>query len=259
MNNRINRKTVSIAGISLTLVILSIVLITRHGGEKVKPKIRPVVESVYAIGIVTSDYTYNLKPSVSSVIEKFYLLEGQRVKKGDPLMRTDTGIIFYAPFDGILSKRYNEQGEITTPGQPVLTIIDPTRTHVIITLDQQSAVRVRAKQRCELSFENMRQRKFHGVIDRIYPSNSQFLAWIIVPGLPPEVLVGMSADIAIEVARRDRAVLIPAAAVDRGWVGVIRKGKKMKLHVKFGAIDKDFIEVLDNKIYPDDLVVTSKG
>src|SRR5208337_5151896 len=99
-------------------------------------------------------------PSVNSVIEKFYFMEGQKVKKGDRLMITDTGIVFYAPFNGVISKRYNDQGEITVPGQPVLTIVDPVKIHVSVTLDQQSAVRVRTKQKCELSFENWRQKKF---------------------------------------------------------------------------------------------------
>jgi len=246
-----------IAGALITLIII-LVIVLKPRTITVKPKIGPVVEAVYAIGIVTSDYNYNLKPSVNSVIEKFYFLEGQKVKKGDPLMRTDTGIVFYAPFKGVISKRYNEEGEITVPGQPVLTIVDPVKTHVSVTLDQQSAVRVRAKQKCELSFENWRQKKFHGVIDRIYPSNTQFLAWILVSDLTPEVLIGMSADVAIEVARRDNAILIPYAAVDKGMVTIIRKGKKMKIKVKTGATSKDLIEVLDDLITLNDEIVTPK-
>ncbi len=251
------KKMGAIAGALIVLIVI-ITIIFRPRGIIVKPKTGPVIEAVYAIGIVTSDYTYNLKPSVNSVIEKFYFMEGQKVKKGDPLMRTDTGITFYAPFGGVISKRYNEQGEITVPGQPVLTIVDPVKTHVIVTLDQQSAVRVRAKQRCELSFENMRQKKFNGIIDRIYPSNTQFLAWILVPDLTPEVLVGMSADVAIEVARRDNAILIPYAAVDKGMVTIRRNGKKMRIKVKTGAMAKDMVEVLDNEITLSDEVVTPK-
>jgi macrolide-specific efflux system membrane fusion protein len=238
--------------------VLAAFFVFRPKTVVVKPKIGPVIESVYAIGIVTSDYTYNLKPGVNAVIEKFYFMEGQKVKKGEPLMRTDTGVTFYAPFAGIISKRYNEQGEITIPGQPVLTMVDPVHTHVIVTLDQQSAVRVRVKQKCELSFENMRQNKFHGVIDRIYPSNTQFLAWILAPDLPPEVLVGMSADIAIEVAHRDKAILIPADSLRNGMVTVVRNEKKMRLKVRTGAVNKSWIEVLDGQIAPDDGIIAPK-
>lgn len=253
---KIKKTGAVIAAVVIVIVISAVAFKSRT--ITVKPKTGPVVEAVYAIGIVTSDYNYNLKPSVNSVIEKFYFMEGQKVKKGDRLMITDTGIVFYAPFNGVISKRYNDQGEITVPGQPVLTIVDPVKTHVSVTLDQQSAVRVRTKQKCELSFENWRQKKFHGVIDRIYPSNTQFLAWILVSDLTPEVLVGMSADVAIEVARRDNAVLIPYAAVDKGMVTIIRKGKKMKVKVKTGATSKDHVEVLDETITLNDEVVTPK-
>ncbi len=257
MNITINKKKAIVVAITLVIAII-IILIIWPKTIVLKPKIETVTEAVYAIGIVTSDYNYNLKPSISAVIEKFYFLEGQRVKKGDPLMRTDTGVVFYSPYNGVISKRYSEQGEITVPGQPILLIVDPERTHLSVTLDQQSEIKVRVNQKCEISFENMRLKKFYGVIDRIYPSNNQFLAWITVKGLPPEVLVGMSADVAIQVARRDKAVLIPAAAFDKDMVTIIRSGKKMKVKVKTGVIDKNWIEVLDNSIKPNDEIVELK-
>ena len=173
-------------------------------------------------------------------------------------MRTDTGVIFYSPYKGVISKRYCEQGEITVPGQPVLLIVDPERTHLSVTLDQQSEVKVRVNQKCEISFENMRMKKFHGIIDRIYPSNNQFLAWINVKDLPPEVLVGMSADVAIQVARREKAILIPAPAVNKDKVTVIRNGKKMTVKVKTGVVDKTWIEVLDNTVKPTDEIIAPK-
>ena len=258
MKITITKKKGIIAGIIL-IIVLIIVAVLRQKTVVVKPKIGPVTEVVYAIGIVTSDYNYNLKPNISAVIEKFYFLEGQKVKKGDPLMITDTGVVFYSPYSGVISKRYCEQGEITVPGQPVLLIVNPERTHLSVTLDQQSEVKVSVNQKCEISFENMRLKKFYGVIDRIYPSNNQFLAWIIVKDLPPEVLVGMSADVAIQVARREKAVLIPASAIAKDRVTVIRNGKRMKLKVKTGVIDKNWIEVLNNTIKPNDEIVAPKN
>ena len=255
MNRTITKKQAIIAASFLAIAVIITVMVWPRT-TVVKPRIAPVTEAVYAIGIVTSDYNYNLKPNISAVIEKFYFLEGQRVKKGDALMRTDTGVVFYSPYNGVISKRYAEQGEITVPGQPVLLIVDPERTHLSVTLDQPSEVKVRANQKCEISFENMRQKKYYGVIDRIYPSGNQFLAWITVSNLPPEVLVGMSADVAIQVERREKAVLVPAAAVNKGIISIRRGGKKMRLKINMGVIDSNWIEVLDGAIKPTDDIIT---
>ncbi|MBI3395011.1 MAG: hypothetical protein HY042_04175 [Spirochaetia bacterium] len=73
--------------------------------------------------------------------------------------------------------------------------------------------------------------------------------------MSPEILPDMTADVAIEVARREDALLIPVAAVNRGSVILFRKGSKQRVNVKIGAINAEWAEVQEGGIQLDDEVL----
>jgi multidrug efflux pump subunit AcrA (membrane-fusion protein) len=251
---RINKKVIVIALMLFTIALI-IIFYRLSPKKNVKPRVGTLVEAIYAIGSVKSDDNYTLRLSTNSIIDKFMFEEGDNVKKGSPLIKIDSGVVFYAPFNGIISKKYFEANEIVPPGQPILTMLDPSKLHLIVSLDQQSAIRVKTGQKAELSFENLRQKKFIGKVERIYPSNSQFYAKIRVKNLPPEILADMTADIAIEVARHDNALMIPSAALNNGQITIIRNGKTKKIRIKPGIINNDWIEADSNIIRTNDDIV----
>jgi membrane fusion protein, macrolide-specific efflux system len=223
-----------------------------------RPKVGPVVEAVYALGTVKSERNYNLRLGVSSSITAMYVTEGQTVKKGSPLLVTDSGVTFDAPFGGIVYKLNFEKGENVMPGIPVLTIIDPSATYILVSLDQQSAVKVKKLQAVELSFEGMRSEKSTGIVDRIYPSNSQFFARIYTSDMPRGVLPDMNVDCAITVARKDKALLIPVGAVRDGMVTLKRGVSTKKVPCKTGIVNEGWAEVLDGSVRPGDEIIMAE-
>ena len=223
----------------------------------VKPKVGPIVEAIYALGTVKSDDIYILKMGITSGLTKLYVAEGDLVEKGQKLIATESSD-FSSPIQGTVSRIYLDRGETIMPGIPVLTVMDLTKTFIQISLDQSSALRIKKDQKAELSFENLRGTKITGTVQKIYPSDGQFIVRLKTESLPAGILPGMTADVAIEVAKRENATLIPANSIHRGQVRILRAGKAITLNVKIGAVNGELAEILDGQVLPEDEILIGK-
>ncbi len=244
------------AGVLVVVLLLAIALpFTRSGGAgRVAPQTGPLVEAVYALGTVKSPHVFSLKAGVSAGIAKLHVSEGDPVRAGDPLVTTDSNL-FRAPFDGTVSRINVEKGETVMPGSPVMTVTDLRDLYVIVSLDQESALRIKEGQKAELVFESLRGTKLKGNVSRRYSSDGQFLVKIEVEDLPPEILPDMTADVAIEVARRENILQIPVKAIRAGKVRILREGKKITVQAKLGAVSGEWAEVLDDSVRSGDEIL----
>ncbi|MEI1277637.1 efflux RND transporter periplasmic adaptor subunit [Leptospira venezuelensis] len=242
-------------GIFLVLVLLLIYAYVQGRKEEISPRVGPIVELVYSLGTVKSERVYHLKLGVTSSIRKLYVKEGQEVKEGADLLYTDTGTLFKAPFSGTVTTLPYQASEVVMPGAPILTIMDLKRTYVLLSLDQDSVLRMRPGQKAELSFETIRGNKLTGKIARVYPSDGQFYVTVDVDSMPEGVLPEMTADVAVEVAKKDRALLVPVSAIIKGRIHVIRSGKKLWVDAKVGAVDGEWCEILEDSILESDSVL----
>lgn len=223
----------------------------------VKPKVGPIVEAIYALGTVKSEDIYNLKLGITSGITQLFVAEGDLVQKGQKLILTESSTLS-SPIQGTVTRIYLDKGETVMPGIPVLTVMDLTKTFIQISLDQSSALRVKKGQKAELSFENLRGIKINGTVQKIYPSDGQFLVRLETESLPSGILPGMTADVAIEVARREKAMLVPVNSIHRGQIRILREGKTKTLNVKIGAVNGEWAEILDDQILAEDEIIIGK-
>jgi membrane fusion protein, macrolide-specific efflux system len=247
----------------LAVAILAVGLIALIAGfrtfssysNRVSPKVGPMVEAVYGIGTVTARHTYQLKLGVTDTLRKLYVAEGSSVKKGDLLVAFADGQGSRAPFAGLVTSLPYQEGETVFPQLPVLTLTDMTNPYVVVSLEQSAALRVKANQTASLSFETLRDQKLAGKVTSIYPKDGQFYVNIEVPEIPSEVLVGMTADVAIKVAEKENVLQIPLSAVNQGKVQVLRNGISKSLVVKLGATDGMWVEVADNSLTSGDTLL----
>lgn len=86
-------------------------------------------------------------------------------------------------------------------------------------------------QKASLIFEEMRSNRISGVVKTIYPDEGQFFVKILVTDLPPSILPGITADVAIEVGSKENALLVPTKAILAGQVVRVRQGKRQKVAV----------------------------
>ena len=231
-----------------------ILLVVRSRGRDFGPLTEPlrrgnVVESVYGIGTVTARKIFNLKLGVTSTVRELFVLEGDRVKRGRRLVTLDGTGTPVAPFDGTITALPVKPGETVFAQTPILTLVDLLDRYIVVSLEQRGAIRVRAGQPARLSFDSMREQSFEGKVESVYSQQGSFLVRIRVSGLPPQILPGMTADVAILIAEKKEVLLVPAAAIDGGRVylggGV---GTPAPVEVKIGIVDGEMAELLSGDL-----------
>lgn len=227
------------------------VVINPHKGE--------VIEAIYALGKVKSHQTYDVLVGVMSVVLKNYVKEGDEVKKGDPLIKFDSGAVFRAPFSGTVTFVKLREREIAIPQVTVLRMADIKDRYIELTLEQEAALRIRKGQKAKVSFESMRGKVVTGAITAVFPREDEFLAHVSVPELDPNVLPGMTADVTVEIGRIDDALLIPYKAVSNGMVTVRRERSWKKEKVELGHFDGTFVEIKGGPLTVSDEIRLPKG
>jgi multidrug efflux pump subunit AcrA (membrane-fusion protein) len=256
----LNKKTYFIVGSVLAIALLVVALIIwnqRNKIETVSPKYGPIVESIYGLGKVKTDNVYEVKLGVVKTMERLYVREGAVVKKNDRLVKFEGGLLFRAPFAGTVTNIAFRENQYVFPQQTVIRVEDLTTKYIEVSLEQQGAMRVQPGQPVRVVFESIRGEILNGKVSAIFSRNEEFLAHINVP-LASNVLPGMTADVAIEIGRKEKALLIPLSGVTDGRVKIIRDGKRKTIKLKIGGVDGNWAEVLEGDIKVSDQVIIKR-
>ncbi|NUN06519.1 MAG: efflux RND transporter periplasmic adaptor subunit [Bdellovibrio sp.] len=231
---------------------------SRQSYEVVLTKEGPIKEAIYGLGTVASQHKFSFKVGVTKTIESIAVYEGDLVKKGDLLLKFTDGVVLKSPLEGtVLDLPYNA-GENVFPDRAVISIENLRSLYVEARIDQEGTIRVKADLPVVLSFENLRSRTFTGTVHSIYPSQGEFVARIHSENLPAEILPGMTADVAIEVAHKDKALLIPVRAVNSGYALVQRNLGKEKVKVEIGLSDDEWAEVISGDLQTGEKVLIKR-
>lgn len=215
----------------------------------------PIIEAVYAIGKIEAVRRFQAKAGVPSGISKLPVREGMTVRQFDPLVHFVEGTVIRAPFSGTVSRVNYKVGESVFSGNVVVEVIDPSEYEVRVVLDQRAAMRVRRGQIGKMSFDGLREKEFEAEVRAVYSSDSQFTVLLVPKTLPTQVLEGMTADISIEVNRKDKGKTIPVAALHAGLVMRVRAGKREPVSIETGIVNADRIEVISGDLSIGDKVV----
>ncbi len=219
------------------------------------PEIGDVVEAVYGLGTVESEETFHARSAIVSSVQEFYVTEGQDVKKGDLLFKTDQGSVTRAPFSGRVTEIPVSPGENLFPQTMILTLVNLERLFLSVSLEQQGTMRIRPGLKAEISFEFFRNKKLKGTITTIYPRKEQFIAKVKIDEWPAGVLPAMTADVAFEIARKTNVLLVPSKALANGFISIKRDGKKQKLPVEIGLVDLEKAEIITPELKLTDEII----
>ncbi|HYA87443.1 MAG TPA: efflux RND transporter periplasmic adaptor subunit [Nitrospirota bacterium] len=144
----------------------------------------------------------------------------------DDQVKKDYSVIS-APFDGVISKKYTEVGELLMPGKQIVTIVNPRLIYVLATIDEVDVGRLRISQPVTITVDAFPGEQFQGTIKRISPIVSGGKletrtadVWIYFNEKQPRIKPGMSADVEILVATLHNVLSAPSQAV------IEREGKK---------------------------------
>lgn len=227
--------------------------------EIIHPSRGPIHETVYGLGKVKSHERYEVIVGVISNVTKLYVDEGDEVKKGDLIIKLENGGPFVAPFNGTITMVSVRTGEIAVPQRPLVRLEDLNDTYLELSLEQESALRVRKGQPAKISFESIRNKVLIGKVSSVFSREDEFLVHVQVEGLDPGVLPGMTADVSIEIGKISDALLVPAKAVTNGFVTVRRKHKWVKEQVEAGHMNNQSIEILSKNLTTNDELRVTGG
>jgi len=135
--------------------------------------------------------------------------------------------VIEAPISGIVSQLFAKQGEVVitgtmnNPGTRVMVISDLSKMQVRCRVDESDAPLVTAGQTARIYLQSDTRRSIPGEVFRAGTKGTKlvgrdvvtFETLVLITGDDPRVKPGMSANLEIEVARREGALTVPVEAV----------------------------------------------
>jgi len=128
-----------------------------------------------------------------------------------------------SPFDGLVVHRSREAGDIAVPGSEIIQIISTEQMWVSAWVDETAMASLAAGQTVRVVFRSEPDKPYPGTVTRLAPltdrETHEFLVDVTVKELPKIWAVGQRAEVYIQTAKKDQALLVPQAAI------VWQKGK----------------------------------
>ncbi|MEP6691901.1 MAG: efflux RND transporter periplasmic adaptor subunit [Gemmatimonadaceae bacterium] len=175
---------------------------------------------------------------------------------------TKTRIV--APFSGTVSERPASAGDVVQPGNPIVTIVDPTamRLEASVPSNELSAVKIGTT--VQFAVNGYPDKRFTGKITRINPTadpqTRQVRVYATVPNQGAALVGGLFAQGRVASDTR-RGLAAPASAIDdRGLspaVYRVRGGKVEKMTVQLGLRDEqtERVEIVSGAVAGDTLLL----
>jgi RND family efflux transporter MFP subunit len=170
-----------------------------------------------------------------------------------------------APFDGMVSDRPADAGDVVQVGAALFSLVDPSRLRLEASVPAEEINRLRIGTEVEFSVSGL-DRRITGRIDRINPvvdpATRQVRIYVAIPNLDRAVVAGMFAEGRVATDTK-RAVAVPVSAIDsRGnspIVHLIRTGRVAQGAVQLGVRDEaaELVEVLAGVAEGDTLLLGS--
>lgn len=160
-----------------------------------------------------------------------------------------------APYDGLVIERHKELGAVLSPGEAVFTLIDPKTIWILAYVDETRAGSIRVGQQAQVRLRSLPNSQFQGKVVRIDIEsdrvNEERRVYIQCTDCPEQFHLGEQAEIFIQTAMLEEALLIPETAIDQfnganGSVWVVEKGRLQQQSVTLGhKILDGRVEIID--------------
>ena len=160
-----------------------------------------------------------------------------------------------APFDAMVVERHQELGAVVGVGEAIFTLIDPASVWVLAYVDEARAGPVRVGQPAEVRLRSLPQQSFPARVVRIGIESDRVSeerrVYVKCEQCPDRFHLGEQAEVLIEVATLDQALLVPEAAVRgfdgaRGRVWTVEDGVLHQREVVFGhRTTEALLEIVD--------------
>lgn len=145
-----------------------------------------------------------------------------------------------SPFDGLVTRRSREPGDIVVPGSSILQVVCTDQMWVSAWVDESAMASLAVGQPARVIFRSEPEKTYAGTVTRMAPladrETREFMVDVTVKELPRNWAVGQRAEVYIETSRKDDALLAPQRAIlwQKGRPGLfVAEGG----HAKWRSID----------------------
>jgi RND family efflux transporter MFP subunit len=156
-----------------------------------------------------------------------------------------------APFNGYVGLLNVTQGEVVSPGSPLLTVADLSRVFVTINLSDSYIGRVKKGQSVQLTFTTYPGETFQGTVRQISPiadpATQTFPVKILLTNSARKLKAGMLAEVKFNFNQKQNVLQIPVDAIidETGSksVFIIDKKRAVRKKVSLGITDGEMVEI----------------
>lgn len=178
-------------------------------------------------GFITAQDLENLKTTLDDDRSRLY--QAKKVVLADRMRLEITeshplNYTVHSPIDGQVAERIAQIGEVVSPGQPLLSVVNPRDIWVTAKVKETRMTLVRVGQPVDIDVDTYPDHKFHGHVERILPVSAAAVSL-----LPPENASGTF----VKVIQR-----IPVRIhIDDAGPYVLRPGMstEIRIHIRKGS------------------------
>jgi HlyD family secretion protein len=167
-----------------------------------------------------------------------------------------------SPIDGVVLNRPLSVGTRVAINDPVMIVADvrPEKLIMRAAVDEEDVTKVRPSQIVRMTLYSYDDRTFEGKVARIYPQadpeRRTFEVDVQIADPDAHLSPGMTGELAFIMDSKDRAVVVPSQAVQKGAVYTVESGRLKKLPAEIGLRGIERSEV-KTAVKPGDRVVIS--
>ncbi|MFP4547361.1 MAG: efflux RND transporter periplasmic adaptor subunit [Fidelibacterota bacterium] len=182
-----------------------------------------------------------------------------------------------SPISGIVSQRYYDQGDQTSPQMPAFIVVDMEKVKIKVDIVEADLHHVKKGAKAYIVVKGQEDQQFIGNVNKVHPTvdpvTRTITAEIIINNKNLKLRPGMYAKVNIVTQSADEALLVPNHAIIektfRKWLGgevsnaeivvtkscyIVKDGKAVKVDLKTGITDEENTQVFEG-INPDDKLI----
>ncbi len=172
-----------------------------------------------------------------------------------------------APFDGIVTVRQQNAGDMTTPGAPIVTLVDPGTIVVTARFDENAIQLVKPGQKARIGFSTGTEPALPATVYRLSrevdEETREFTVDIKPESLPDAWAIGRRGTAVVTTGVLSDVISLPLSAIvwDAGFPGVwhIESGRAKFARVTLGGASEDRIEILSGLAAGDEVISAPHG
>lgn len=217
-------------------------------------------ERLYAAGAVSERDLENVRRSELSARS---MLDDAKARLSAAEKNRDATNVL-APYNGVVSERFVNPGDIVNPGAPLFTVVDPSTMRLEAAVPATELAQVRVGAPVRFTVTGYPDRVFEGRISSVNPSadpqTRQVRLFVRIPNTGQNLVAGLFAEGRVASETRD-ALTVPARAIDqRGLtpqVVRLKGGIVERVQVTVGVRDDatDRVEILEGLAAGDTVLI----